>query len=176
MSGETTNNSYQNLFDRFNSVNSFVFDVDGVFTNGDVLVMENGEMLRVMSTRDGQAVRYAIEAGYHVAVITKGASEGVRLRFEYLGVPDIYDKLKEKTEAFTHFQNKYNLDRKEILFMGDDIPDLPLFKLAGIAACPSDAVNDVIAQAEYVSPFKGGAGCVRDIIEKIMRLQGKWPV
>lgn len=176
MSGETTNNSFQNLFDRFNAVNSFVFDVDGVFTNGEVLVMENGDMLRVMSTRDGQAVRYAIEAGYHVAVITKGASEGVRKRFEYLGVPDIYDKLNEKTASFANFQHKYNLDQAEILYMGDDIPDIPVFKMAGITACPSDAVSDVLALAAYVSPFKGGAGCVRDIIEKIMRLQGKWPV
>ena len=163
-------------FSKFNHITTFVFDVDGVFTNSEVIVMENGDMLRVMNTRDGQAVRYALDTGYKVAVITKGASEGVRKRFEYLGLIDIYDKLKHKEEAFEHLFAKYNLKKEEILYMGDDVPDLVLFDKVAISSCPSDAVVDVISRAEYISAFAGGKGCVREIIEKVMRLRGDWPV
>ena len=160
----------------FELITTFVFDVDGVFTNGEVLVMENGDMLRTMSTRDGQAVRYAIEAGYRVVVITKGASEGVRKRFDYLGLTDIYDKLKDKAASYDDLLAKYNLKNEEILYMGDDLPDIVLLKKAGISACPADAVTEVLQLARYISPFNGGKGCVRDVIEKTMRLQGTWPV
>jgi 3-deoxy-D-manno-octulosonate 8-phosphate phosphatase (KDO 8-P phosphatase) len=163
-------------YSKFSTITTFIFDVDGVFTNSEVLVMENGDMLRVMNTRDGQAVRYALEAGYHVCVITKGASEGVRKRFEYLGVTDIYDKLKDKQDAFLHLVDKYKLKKEEMLYMGDDIPDLVLFPLVGLACCPKDAVVDVINRAEYISPYQGGGGCVRDVIEKVMRLQEKWVI
>lgn len=163
-------------FSKFNSITTFVFDVDGVFTNSEVIVMENGDMLRVMNTRDGQAVRYALEAGYRVAVITKGASEGVRKRFEYLGLTDIYDKLKEKETAFSDLSQKYGILKENILYMGDDIPDLVLFDKVGISSCPSDAVVDVLQRAEYISHLPGGKGCVRDVIEKVMRLRGDWPV
>ena len=161
---------------KFEHITAFVFDVDGVFTNSEVIIMENGDMLRTMNTRDGQAVRYALDAGYIVAVITKGASEGVRKRFEYLGLTDIYDKLKDKSEAFEHLVNKYELSKDKILYMGDDVPDLSLFDRVGISSCPSDAVPDVLKRAEFISPFAGGKGCVRDIIERIMRLKGDWPV
>ncbi len=159
----------------FQSITTFVFDVDGVFTNGEVLVMENGDMLRTMSTRDGQAVRYALEAGYRVAVITKGASEGVRKRFEYLGVIDIYDKLKDKEGSYLDLLSKYQLTDAEVLYMGDDLPDLNLIKRAGLSACPSDAVKEVRETATYISSFAGGKGCVRDVIEKTMRSQNTWP-
>jgi 3-deoxy-D-manno-octulosonate 8-phosphate phosphatase (KDO 8-P phosphatase) len=163
-------------FSKFNHITTFIFDVDGVFTNSEVIVMENGDMLRVMNTRDGQALRYALDAGYKVAVITKGASEGVRKRFEYLGLIDIYDKLKHKESAFDEFVSKYNLIKEEMLYMGDDIPDLPLFDKVGISSCPSDAVVDVLKRADYISPFGGGKGCVREVIEKVMRLRGDWVV
>jgi 3-deoxy-D-manno-octulosonate 8-phosphate phosphatase (KDO 8-P phosphatase) len=176
MSGETTNKYNKVDYTKFRAVTTFIFDVDGVFTDGNVLVTESGEMLRTMSTRDGQAVRYAMESGYKVIIITKGFSEGVRKRFEFLGVTEIYDKLKEKTSAFYDAVKKYNLTREEMLFMGDDIPDLPLLSLVNLACCPNDAAVEIIEQAEYISPFNGGAGCVRDIIEKVMRVQQKWPV
>lgn len=161
-------------FSLFRQINTFIFDVDGVFTNGEVLITEEGEHLRVMSTRDGQALRFAIQAGYNTAVITKGFSAGVRKRFEFLGVPHIYDRLDEKTAAYDDYVQKMQLSKEQILYMGDDIPDLPLYEKAGISACPADGATENLQRAMYISPFAGGKGCVRDIIEKVMRLQGTW--
>lgn len=163
-------------YSKFQKISTFIFDVDGVFTDGNVLVTEAGEMLRTMSTRDGQAVRYAIDTGYKVIIITKGFSEGVRKRFEFLDVTDMYDKLKEKTAAFHMAMEKYKLTKEELLYMGDDLPDVPLLRLVNLPSCPCDAVHEVLEISEYISPFKGGDGCVRDVIEKVMRVQGKWPV
>jgi 3-deoxy-D-manno-octulosonate 8-phosphate phosphatase (KDO 8-P phosphatase) len=155
-------------------ITTFIFDVDGVFTNSQVLVLENGDLLRSMNTRDGQAVKLALEAGFTVAIITKGLSSGVRKRFENLGVHHIYDKVDRKIHAFEHFVSTKNLEKKEILYVGDDIPDLEIFPLAGISACPSDAAHDNLKKADYVCQHQGGMGCVREIIEKVMRIQGKW--
>jgi 3-deoxy-D-manno-octulosonate 8-phosphate phosphatase (KDO 8-P phosphatase) len=175
MSGEIINNSASVDYSKFNKITTFMFDVDGVFTNGDVLVTESGEMLRTMSTRDGQAVRYAVNLGYKVIIITKGLSEGVRKRFEFLTVTAIYDKLKEKTSAYEDALSKYNLTSEEILYMGDDLPDVPLMRRVGLPSCPADATPEVIEVSEYISPFNGGKGCVRDVVEKVMRCQGTWP-
>jgi len=158
----------------FSPITTFIFDVDGVFTNSEVLVMENGDHVRTMNTRDGQAVKYALDAGYNIAVITKGFSSGVRKRFEYLGVPHIYDNLSDKEIAFEDYVNKLQLTKKEILYMGDDIPDLILFDKVGVSACPADAAYENLERAIYISPKNGGHGCVRDVIEKVMRLQNKW--
>lgn len=158
----------------FNNITTFIFDVDGVFTNSDVIVMENGDFVRIMNTRDGQALKLAMQAGFNVAIITKGFSNGVRKRFELLGVPYIYDKLEEKTEAFYDYVTKLNLKKEEILFMGDDVPDLVLYDKVGISACPADAASDNLERAMYISAKEGGKGCVREVLEKVMRLQGKW--
>ena len=120
----------------FNHITTFVFDVDGVFTNSEVIVTESGELLRTMNTRDGQAVKIALENGYKVAIITKGFSTGVRKRFELLGIPYIYDKLSEKTEAFQDLVENLKLEMKEILYMGDDVPD---FEVMGIVGSLSSA-------------------------------------
>jgi 3-deoxy-D-manno-octulosonate 8-phosphate phosphatase (KDO 8-P phosphatase) len=157
-----------------NHITTFIFDVDGVFTNSDVIVMENGDHVRVMSTRDGQAVKIALDAGYNIAVITKGFSKGVRRRFEFLGVPYIYDSLPEKTQAFEDYVTKLQLKKEEILFMGDDIPDLVLYDKVAVSACPADGAIENLQRARYISSKNGGQGCVREIIEKVMRLQGKW--
>lgn len=164
------------VYERFKSITTFAFDVDGVFTNSEVLITEAGEFLRTMNTRDGQAVKYALDQGYKVAIITKGQSIGVRSRFEMLGIEDIYDRIKEKSESFDHYVNKYNLQKEEILFMGDDIPDLVLFDKVGIAACPRDAADDVLQKADFISSKDGGKGCVREVIEKVLRIQDKWVV
>ena len=157
-----------------NHITTFIFDVDGVFTNSEVIVMENGDHIRIMSTRDGQAVKIALDAGYNIAVITKGFSKGVRRRFEFLGVPHIYDSLPEKTQAFEDYVKKLQLKREEILFMGDDMPDLPLYDRVAVSACPSDGATENLNRAMFISSKKGGHGCVREVIEKVMRLQGKW--
>jgi 3-deoxy-D-manno-octulosonate 8-phosphate phosphatase (KDO 8-P phosphatase) len=158
----------------FNKITTFIFDVDGVFTNSQVLVLENGDLLRSMSTRDGHAVKMALAAGYNIGIITKGLSEGVRIRFQNLGVTDIYDKLDKKRQAFDHYVAHRNLKKEEMLYMGDDVPDLELFPLVGISACPADGCFDNLAQADYICQHNGGMGCVREIIEKVMRIQEKW--
>lgn len=158
----------------FDQITTLIFDVDGVFTNGEVIVMEDGTFVRTMHTRDGQALKFAMEAGYHVAIMTKGFSEGVRKRFEILGVNYIYDKLHDKTNAFHDFKSKLNLKKEEILYMGDDIPDLTVYPLAGISVCPADGAFENLERAMYITARNGGQGCVREIIEKVMRQQGKW--
>jgi len=158
----------------FDHITTFIFDVDGVFTNSEVIVMENGDLVRTMNTRDGQAVKLALQAGYHVAIITKGFSEGVRRRFQLLGIQHIYDRLDEKSQAFDDLVSTLNLKKEEILFMGDDIPDLVLYNKVGISSCPSDAATENLQTAQYICAKEGGKGCVREVIEKVMRQQGKW--
>ena len=158
----------------FNQITTFVFDVDGVFTNSEVLVMENGDLLRTMNTRDGQAVKIALEAGYNMAIITKGFSTGVRKRFDLLGIEHIYDKVNNKTEALADLMIKLSIQQDEILYMGDDIPDIQVLGQVGVSSCPHDAVPEVMQKVQYISSFKGGNGCVRDVIEKVMKIQGKW--
>lgn len=158
----------------FKKITTFIFDVDGVFTNSEVIVMENGDHVRIMNTRDGQALKIAMEAGFNVSIITKGFSAGVRKRFEFLGVPHIYDKLSEKSDAFYEYTSLLGLKKENILFMGDDIPDLLLYDKVGISASPADGAVENLARAMYISYKKGGHGCVREVIEKVLRIQGKW--
>ncbi|MBK9257524.1 MAG: 3-deoxy-D-manno-octulosonate 8-phosphate phosphatase [Saprospiraceae bacterium] len=162
------------VVERLEKITTFVFDVDGVFTNSEVIVMENGDLVRTMNTRDGQAVKYALESGYHIAIITKGFSNGVRKRFELLGIKYIYDSLSEKLAAFEAFVNELSLKKEEILFMGDDIPDLILYDKVSVSVCPADGATDNLQKADFITHKKGGQGCVREIIEKVMRIQNKW--
>jgi 3-deoxy-D-manno-octulosonate 8-phosphate phosphatase (KDO 8-P phosphatase) len=163
------------LFDKMQAVKAFVFDVDGVFTNNDLLVTEAGELLRTMSVRDGQAVKWAIRAGYPIGIITGGRSEGAKKRFTDLGIEEYYSGIHDKWEAFQSFLRRTDTLVSEICYMGDDLPDLPVLRKVVLSACPSDAVPDVLGVCDYVSPLSGGRGCVRDIIEKVMKLQQKWP-
>lgn len=159
---------------KFNSITTLIFDVDGVFTNSEVLVNDDGSLLRKMNVRDGQAIKLAKKAGYNLAVLTKGASPGAKIRLTSLGIEDYYDQLTEKTSAFNHYIDKMGLKKDEILYMGDDVPDLAIFSRVSISCCPYDAANDVLPKADYISPKSGGNGCVRDVIERVMRIQGKW--
>lgn len=164
------------LFDKLKAVKAFVFDVDGVFTDNRILVTEQGELLRTMHVRDGQALRWAIEAGYTVAVITGGRSEGVKQRFTVLGVTEYYSGIKDKGEALRSILQRTGLSAGDICYTGDDLPDLPVLRKVMLACCPADAVPEVRAVCDYVSPLGGGQGCVREIIESVMKLQEKWPV
>lgn len=163
-----------NSLESLRSVHSFVFDVDGVFTNNHILVLEDGKLLRSMNIRDGYALKKAIGAGYRVAVITGGRSAGVVKRFRALGVEDIYIGRSEKLEAFEELVGLYELDPSGILYMGDDEPDLEVMRRVGVAACPADAIPAVRDYVNYISPLEGGAGCVRDVIEKVLKLNGRW--
>ena len=155
-------------------IKAFIFDVDGVLTDGIVHVTEAGEQLRQFNIKDGYALQLAVKRGYKMAVISGGKSAGVKLRLQGLGITDIFMGVDSKTEVYTQFISNYQLQAEEILYMGDDIPDLPVMKLAGLPVCPADAVEEIKAISAYISPKNGGKGCVRDVIEKVLKIQNKW--
>ena len=155
-------------------ITTFIFDVDGVLTNGKVLITSQGEMYREMDTKDGYALKCALVQGYKVCIISGGTNEGVRNRLKALGIYDIYLGAHHKQEPFQDLLDSYDLKPEEILYMGDDVPDIVVMEQVAVAACPSDAVSDVKKIANYVSYKKGGEGCVREIIEQTLRVQGKW--
>lgn len=160
----------------FNDIKAFFFDVDGVMTDGRIHVLANGEQIRSFFVKDGWAINYARKAGYIIAVISSGQYEGVRKRLEYLQIEDIHIAVKDKMEVFNGLLEKYDLKKEEVLYMGDDIPDIKILKEVGLPTCPNDAVIDVINSSKYISPYNGGQGAVRDVIEKTMRIQEKWLV
>ncbi len=159
---------------KLNKVNTFIFDVDGVLTNGMLLVMPDGEFLRSMNIKDGYAMQLAIKKGYRIAIISGGHSNGVPIRLQRLGVQDVFMGVANKLEVYNSLLVKYNLNDESILYMGDDLPDLPLIKKCGVPCCPQDAVREIKADSIYISDKNGGDGCVRDIIEQVLRLHGKW--
>lgn len=163
-----------NILERFHQVEAFLFDVDGVLTNGEIIIMEDGGMVRTMNVRDGFAMQRAIQEGFRVGIITGGSSQGVVDRLQKLGVEDIYSGVQIKIEAYEDFVEKYGLDEENILYMGDDLPDYEVMRRVGLPACPRDAAPPIIALSHYVSPLDGGAGCVRDVVEKTLRIQEKW--
>ncbi|MEN8768319.1 MAG: HAD-IIIA family hydrolase [Candidatus Arcticimaribacter sp.] len=156
------------------NITTFIFDVDGVLTNGKVLITSQGEMYREMDTKDGYALKCALVQGYKVCIISGGTNEGVRNRLKALGIYDIYLGAHHKQEPFQDLMDSYDLKPEEILYMGDDVPDIVVMEQVAVAACPNDAVSDVKEIANYVSHKKGGEGCVREIIEQTLRVQGKW--
>ena len=157
-----------------NDITTFIFDIDGVLTDGSVHVTDTGEMLRIMNIRDGFALKAAIENEYKVCIISGGTNEGVRDRLKALGIFDIYLGAHHKLAPYQELLDNYDLSPDEILYMGDDVPDIPVMEQVALGVCPNDAVIDVKNMADYVSHKKGGEGCVRDIIEQTLRVQGKW--
>lgn len=156
------------------NIKAFVFDVDGVFTDGSVYLLPGGNMCRVMNVLDGYAVVKALKNNYKIGVITGGNDEMVRHRINYLGIADYYPKSPDKNIDFENFKSKYNLEDEEILTMGDDLPDIEILKRSGISSCPENSVPEVKAVVDYISPIQGGKGAVRDVIEQVMKIQGKW--
>jgi 3-deoxy-D-manno-octulosonate 8-phosphate phosphatase (KDO 8-P phosphatase) len=169
-------NKYKMEFylEKLKNIRAFIFDVDGVFTDGKVWIMPDGYFVRSMHAKDGLAVKKAVDEGFPVAIITGGNHTNIVKRFEHLGVKDIYLNARNKAEFLCDFLQHNNLKRDDVAYMGDDIPDIEPMQLSGFAACPSDAVREVKNIADYISPFEGGAGCVRDLIEKVLKIQGKW--
>ncbi|HPW89300.1 MAG TPA: HAD hydrolase family protein [Kaistella chaponensis] len=159
---------------KLKNIKAFVFDVDGVFTDGSVYLLPGGNMCRVMNVLDGYAVVKALKNNYLIGVITGGNDEEVRHRINYLGIKDYYAKSPNKAIDFEDFKSKYDLKNEEILTMGDDLPDMNIMKISGISACPKNAVPEVKEISEYISPIEGGKGAVRDVIEQVMKIQGKW--
>lgn len=163
-----------NQLEKFAEVDTLIFDVDGVFTNSTLLVLESGKLLRQMHTRDGYAVKAALRAGYRVCVITGGKSEGVRVRLKNLGVTDIYIGIQDKIEAYDEYLDLYDIDEEKVLYMGDDLPDYEVMRRVGFPVCPLDAAPEIKKLAQYISPVKGGEGCVREVIERTLKIAGKW--
>ncbi len=163
-----------NYKETMNHIDTFVLDVDGVLTDGTVHVTPNGEMLREMHIRDGFAMKAALESGYRICVISGGSNEGVRIRLRNLGITDIHLGVPDKVQTFKEYCFDYQVDPKNVAYMGDDIPDFHVMQLVGLPSCPQDASPEIKGISHYVSHKLGGKGAVRDLIEQVMRVQGKW--
>lgn len=163
-----------NFKEELRKVKAFVFDVDGVLSRSEILLHPTGELMRSMNIKDGFALQYAIKKGYIIGIITGGNSESVKIRFQNLGIKDIYLKSYVKMNDFDDFIKKHELDPGEILYMGDDLPDYNVMKRVGFPTCPSDAVEEIKSISKYISDKPGGEGCVRDIVEQVLRLHGNW--
>jgi 3-deoxy-D-manno-octulosonate 8-phosphate phosphatase (KDO 8-P phosphatase) len=155
-------------------ITTFIFDVDGVLTDGSVTVTTDGEMLRTMNIKDGFALKTAVDAGFNVCIISGGSNEGVRIRLARLGIKDIYLGAHDKTEKLNAYMNRHNITATQVLYMGDDIPDYPVMKLVGLPCCPQDAVPEIKSISKYISHKNGGKGAVRDVIEQVLKVQDKW--
>jgi 3-deoxy-D-manno-octulosonate 8-phosphate phosphatase (KDO 8-P phosphatase) len=155
-------------------ITTFIFDVDGVLTDGMVTVTSRGELVRNMNTKDGYALKVAVNQGFNVCIISGGTNLGVRTRLQGLGIKDIYLGIHNKMKQYEKYLDIHNLNPENILYMGDDIPDYPVMKKVGLASCPKDAVPEIQDISIYVSQKKGGKGCVRDVIEQVLKVQGKW--
>ena len=164
----------ENFKTKLTRVKAFIFDVDGVLTDGSVTLMPDGDQVRVMNIKDGYALQLAIKKGYKIAVITGGRSEMVRKRLNGLGITDVYLGVHNKIETYKELIEIYNIDPEEILYMGDDIPDYEVMKRVGIPTCPEDSAHEIKEISIYVSQQKGGKGAVRDVIEQVLKVQGKW--
>lgn len=155
-------------------VKAFIFDIDGVLSLQTINLNSFGVPNRTVNLRDGYALQYAVKKGYHIGVISGSSSREYKKRLKLLGIKDIYLNSRSKIDHFNAFLKKYDLLTSEVVFMGDDIPDLPVMKVAGIPVCPSDADSEIKQVAVYISDKRGGEGCVRDVIEQVLRLHDKW--
>lgn len=156
------------------NINTFVFDVDGVLTNGDIQISTSGELLRTMNTKDGFALKFAVDQGFNVCIISGGRNEGVRVRLQNLGITDIFLGADDKTQLLKEYAKEKNSPLENMVFMGDDLPDYHVMTMVGLPACPQDAVPEIKAISKYISHKNGGNGCVRDIIEQVLKVHGKW--
>ena len=160
----------------FKNITTFVFDIDGVLTDGNLLVMANGVMLRQMKVRDGYALQFAIKKEYEIIIISGSYSAESQMRLKKLGVNKIFMRVENKLEKLKELITAHQLNKEEILYMGDDIPDYEVMQYCGLATCPADAVAEIKTISKYISPLNGGQGCVRDVIEKVLKLQNNWRV
>jgi len=164
----------ENYRTKLSKITTFIFDFDGVLSDTKIYVLPDGDQVRATSAKDGYAIQYALRKGYRVAIISGGMSETMRLRYKNFPGIEIYLHVRDKVEKLHEYMQLHHLTKEEILVMGDDIPDYPILQMAGIKCCPSDAVEEIKAIAEYISYQKGGNGCVRDVIEQTLKAQNQW--
>ncbi len=155
-------------------VKLFVFDVDGVLTDGSIILLDNGEQARQMNIKDGYALQLAIKRGYEILIISGGNSNAVKIRLQKLGIQQIFLGVADKKDLLLNFITQHNFKVEEVLYMGDDIPDMLPMQQVGVSCAPADAVAEIKSIAHYISPVLGGKGCVRDVIEKVLKLNGHW--
>src|SRR5215217_217975 len=158
---------------KLKDINALLFGVDGVLTNGDIIASESGEFLRTFNIKDGYALQLAVKRGFIVGVISGGKGLAMQKRFEGLGIQEIFLGVSDKVEIYDALLKKYSISASQILYMGDDIPDLNVMKLVGLPVCPADAVPEIKEISQYISPNDGGRMAVRDVIEKVLKVQGK---
>lgn len=163
-----------NYKEKLSPINTFIFDYDGVLTDGKVLVINQNEQLRSSNVKDGYALQYAIKKGYRICIISGGKSDSMTQRMNGLGITDVFLGVERKIDVYNSYLKSNNLDKSQILYMGDDIPDYEIMTNVGVATCPADAAIEIKAVADYISDAKGGEGCVRDIIEQVLKLHDKW--
>ena len=162
------------ILTKFKTIKTFVFDVDGVLTDGSLLLLSDEQQVRIMNIRDGYALQLAVKMGYRVVVISGGASDAVKVRLDKLGIKDCFLKVDNKKQKLTEYITEHKLKWDDVLFMGDDIPDYTSMQLAGLPCCPADAAPEIKQISRYISPIAGGKGCARDVIEKVLKLNGQW--
>lgn len=165
-----------NLLAHFKKITTFIFDVDGVLTDGTVLLLNDGLQARQMHIKDGLALQMALRNGYHVVILSGAYSEPVVKRMQYLGITEIFTAVKNKKAFLQDYLAQKKLATEAVLFMGDDLPDVPALQCVGLSCCPADAVEEVKMVSQYISPINGGYGCVRDVIEKVLKLNGHWNI
>ena len=164
----------ESFLSKLQHITTFVFDVDGVLTDGSVFVTESGEQSRAFNIKDGYALQLAVKCGYNVCAISGSRSKSAIHRLNSLGITDVYMGVNTKATKFKVYLEEKHIHATNVLYMGDDIPDISVMKLAGLPVCPADAVEEIKALSAYVSPYPGGKGSARDVIEKVLKIQGKW--
>lgn len=164
----------KNYKEKLHKIKAFIFDFDGVLSDGKIYVTRDGEQVRATNVKDGYALQYALRKGYKVTVISGGYAESMRLRYKDFPGMEINLGIKDKVVKFNDYLKENGLTAEEVLVMGDDIPDYPMMELAGVKCCPSDAATEIQEIADYISLHKGGEGAVRDVIEQTLRLHGAW--
>jgi 3-deoxy-D-manno-octulosonate 8-phosphate phosphatase (KDO 8-P phosphatase) len=166
----------QNFKEKLNKITTLIFDVDGVFTDNQALVMENGEVVRNVHSKDGYAVQLAVKKGYRLVIISGGNNVAMKNLLAKAGVKHIFINQHDKLQCYKDLINENDLKDEEVLYMGDDLPDYEVMSRVGIAACPNDSATEIKGISIYISPKNGGRGCVRDVIEQVMRVQGTWAI
>lgn len=163
-----------NYKSKLNDIKAVILDVDGVLTDGNIILLPDGSMTRTMNTRDGYAMQLAVKHNFPICIITGGNDQMVKERMNYLGITDVYLGSQHKIDDFNHFLAKYNFKPEEVAYMGDDIPDLEVMGMVGLPCCPKDAASEIRKISLYISQKEGGKGCVRDILEQLLKVHDKW--
>lgn len=163
-----------NILTQLQPIRTFVFDIDGVLTDGQVHVQMDGSLLRSMNIKDGYALQLAVKKGYTIIIISGGKSEGCKIRLERLGISAVYIGVSDKAALLKELVQEMDLSLDKALYMGDDMPDIEAMKMCGVSTCPADACVDIKMISHYQSQFNGGQGCVRDVLEKVLRLNDEW--